>query len=179
MRWASANAVMLGIDSNRIAVGGDSAGGNLAASTAIALRGSEIKLIGQLLIYPAVDFEMQRPAYVENAVAPLLSVAGMPGVNAMYCPDPADLRNPLAAPYLAESHANLPPAFIAVAQNDPLRDDGIDYAAKLREAGVDVELTLGEGLIHGYLRAMEFCRASRDSLAAMSAWLKRINESAE
>ncbi|MGV8832481.1 MAG: alpha/beta hydrolase [Devosia sp.] len=175
VRWVSSNAGLLGIDSSRIAVGGDSAGANLAASTALFFRDSDITLTAQLLVYPAVDFEMGRPAYVENANAPLLNVAGMPAVNAMYCPNPADLRNPLAAPMLADRHDNLPPAYIAVAQNDPLRDDGLDYAAKLRDSGVAVELDTGEGLIHGYLRAMAYCQASRNSLAAMSAWLDGIN----
>ncbi|MCS6758512.1 MAG: alpha/beta hydrolase [Candidatus Devosia euplotis] len=116
--WVAANAVRLGIDPARIAVGSDSAGANLAASLTLFFRGTHIALTDQLLIYPAVDFEMQRPAYVENASAPLLNVAGAPAVNAMYCPNPADLRNPLAAPMLTESHAGLPPAYIAVAQND-------------------------------------------------------------
>ncbi|MCZ4345238.1 alpha/beta hydrolase [Devosia neptuniae] len=175
VRWVAANAEKLSIDPARIAVGGDSAGANLAASLALFFRGSDIALSGQLLVYPAVDFEMQRPAYVENATAPLLSVAGMPAVNAMYCPNPADLRNPMAAPMLADNHADLPPAYIAVAQNDPLRDDGLDYARKLQDSGVAVTVDTGEGLIHGYLRAMEYCEASRTSLSAMCAWLDRIN----
>lgn len=178
VRWAHANAEMLKIDATRIAVGGDSAGANLAASLAIRFRETSINLIAQVLVYPAVDFEMSRPAYVENADAPLLNVKGMPAVNALYCPNPEDLRNPLAAPMFAKSHAGLPPAYIAVAENDPLRDDGVDYAAKLSEAKVPVVLTRGTGLIHGYLRAMEYCAASRDSLVAMSAWLDGINRSA-
>lgn len=175
VRWARSQAATLRIDSNRIAVGGDSAGANLAAALTLIFRDSDIALTAQLLIYPPVDFEMERPAYTENANAPLLNVAGMPGVNAMYCPNPADLQNPLAAPMFAQSHAGLPPAYIAVAQNDPLRDDGLDYAVKLRASGVATEVDEGEGLIHGYLRAMHYCAASRDSLARMSAWLDQIN----
>ncbi len=175
VRWAHNNADMLKINPGKIAVGGDSAGANLSASLAISFRETSINLIGQLLIYPPVDFEMSRPAYVENADAPLLNVRGMPMVNAMYCPDPTDLQNPLAAPMFASSHANLPPAYIAVAENDPLRDDGIDYAAKLESEGVPVVLDRGPGLIHGYLRAMEYCEASRRSLADMSRWLDGIN----
>lgn len=172
-RFVKAHAADLGVDAARIAIGGDSAGANLAAAACIGLRGTEAAPMAQLLVYPAVDFEMTRPAYQENADAPLLNIRGMPAVNAMYCPNPDDQRNPLAAPYLAESHAGLPPAFIAVAENDPLRDDGKDYAAKLQAAGVPVELDLGEGLIHGYLRAMEFCTASREKLEKMCAWLAR------
>lgn len=171
MRWARANAASLGIAPEKIAIGGDSAGANLAAGASIGLRGTDAAAMAQLLVYPAVDFEMARPAYSENANAPLLQTAGMPAVNAMYCPNAADRRNPLAAPFHAESHAGLPPAFVAVAENDPLRDDGRDYAAKLRAAGVAAELDEGEGLIHGYLRAMEYCGASRERLARMSRWL--------
>ena len=171
MLWLHENAGDLDIDATRIAIGGDSAGGNLAAAVAIALKGTPQAPMAQLLVYPAVDFEMDKPSYVENADAPLLNVHGMPAVNAMYVPDPAERQNPLAAPYFAESHEGLPPAFVAVAQNDPLRDDGYAYAGKLRNAGVSVEVDDGEGLIHGYLRAMEFCTASRESLARMCRWL--------
>ncbi|MDO6966693.1 alpha/beta hydrolase [Rhizobium alvei] len=169
--WLHENADDIGIDRNRIAIGGDSAGGNLAAAVAIALNGKAEAPMAQLLIYPAVDFEMDKPSYVENADAPLLNVHGMPAVNAMYVPDPAERRNPLAAPLFADSHAGLPPAYIAVAQNDPLRDDGYAYAEKLRAAGVPVAFDAGEGLIHGYLRAMEYCAASRESLERMCRWL--------
>ena len=172
-RWAHANAAMLGIDPARIAVGGDSAGGNLAAALALDLRGSDVPLIAQLLIYPACDFDRDRPSYAENAEAPLLQVKGMDTVNAMYSPDTAQLAsNPRIAPLVADSHAGLPPAFIAVAQNDPLRDSGLAYAAALDAAGVPVVLDRGAGLIHGYLRAMEWCEASRTALHRMADWLK-------
>jgi acetyl esterase len=176
-RWVRDNADLVGVNADKISIGGDSAGANLAAAACIALRGTPYAPVAQLLIYPPVDFEMHRPAYQENADAPLLNIRGMPTVNAMYCPDETERRtNPLAAPFVAESHADLPPAFIGVAQYDPLRDDGYDYAEKLRQAGVAVTFDGGEGLIHGYLRAMEFCQASRDKLALMAAWLDGINK---
>lgn len=168
-RWLWANAAALGVDPARIAVGGDSAGGNLAAALALDLRGSEVRLTGQLLIYPACDFDLSRPSMIENAEAPLLQTRGMDRVNAMYAGD--QLQNPRAAPLLALSHAGLPPAFVAVAQYDPLRDSGLAYADALRAAGVGVSVDAGEGLIHGYLRAMEWCDASRESLARMARWL--------
>jgi acetyl esterase len=171
VKWARDQAGELGIDPDRIAVGGDSAGGNLAAATSIALNGTMNAPVAQLLVYPAVDFEMDKPSYVENANAPLLNVSGMPAVNAMYCGKEENRRNPLAAPLLAKSHVGLPPAFIAVAENDPLRDDGYAYADKLRAAGVAVEFDGGKGLIHGYLRAMEYCAASRERLERMCKWL--------
>lgn len=172
-RWAYANASHLGIDANHIVIGGDSAGANLAAAVALVLRG-EIKLAGQLLIYPPVDFEGTRPAYTENAEAPLLQTRGMQAVNAMYCPNPEDLRDPRAAPMFATDHSGLPPTFIGVAQYDPLRDDGIDYARKLEASGVSVILDRGEGLIHGYLRAMQYCTSAHEKLEEMAAWLRGI-----
>lgn len=171
MIWLHRNAAELGVDAGRIAIGGDSAGANLAAAVSIALRETAHAPIAQLLVYPCVHFEMSFPSYVENADAPLLQTKGMPGVNAMYCPDETERKNPLVAPLHADDHAGLPPAFIAVAEHDPLRDDGYAYAGKLRAAGVPVEFDTGKGLIHGYLRAMEYCAASRESLERMCGWL--------
>ena len=176
VRWLVGNAAGAGIDASRLAVGGDSAGGNLAAAVALAMRDEGVPLSGQLLIYPACDFDQSRPSYAENAEGPLLKVAGMDRVNAMYCPDISQLAtNPFVAPLAAESHAGLPTAFIAVASNDPLRDSGLAYAEALRKAGVEVTVDPGQGLIHGYLRAMEYCAASRDKLETMAAWLDRVN----
>ncbi len=171
--WVQANAEKLGIDASRIVVGGDSAGGNLAAVMALDLRGSDIALRGQLLIYPACDFDQSRPSYAENYDGPLLQVAGMDKVNAMYCPDAADLVHPRVAPLLATNHADLPPAYIAVAQCDPLRDSGTAYAAALTQAGVAVTNDDGAGLIHGYLRAMDYCDASMAAMRRMSDWLAK------
>ena len=173
-RWTHANADMLGIDPAKIAIGGDSAGGNLAAAVAVELLGSDVPLLAQVLVYPSCDFDRTRPSYLENPDGPLVKPDGK--VEAMYCPNPADKVSPRVQPLLAESHAGLPPAYIAVAEHDPLRDSGRAYAEALTKAGVSVELSQGEGLIHGYLRAMEFCDASRQSLAAMAAWLNARNE---
>ena len=162
----------------RIAVGGDSAGANLAAAMTHQVPRIEQKALAQLLIYPSVEFTQSRPSFRENAEGPIIKVANMPATNALYCPNPDDLKNPLAAPMMAADHAGLPPAFIAVAEHDPLRDDGIAYAEKLQSAGVPVVLDRGVGLIHGYLRSMEYCAAARETLAAMSKWLARQNSDA-
>lgn len=178
-RWAHAEAASLGIDPARIAIGGDSAGGNLAAAAALTCRDEGVALNAQLLIYPACDFDRTRPSYSENSEGPLLKVAGMAATNALYCPDAAQLNSDARiAPLAAESHAGLPPTFIAVAQNDPLRDSGLAYADALRDAGVDLTVDQGEGLIHGYLRAMEYCQDSETKLRAMADWLKSVNQSA-
>lgn len=169
--WLFDEAAALRIDTADVAIGGDSAGANLAASMTLVYRGTTRRLSRQLLVYPACDFDSSRPSYRENPDGPIVSVAGMPAVNAAYCPNPADLRNPLAAPLLADSHAGLPPAFIAVAEHDPLRDSGVAYADALQAAGVPVTLDRGPGLIHGYLRAMAYCADARDSFGRMAAWL--------
>lgn len=172
-RWVHENAETLGIDPARIAIGGDSAGANLAAAACLELRGTDAAPMAQLLVYPCVHFEMSLPSYQENADGPLIRTKDMPGTNLMYCGSEENLKHPLAAPLHAESHADLPQAFIAVAEHDPLRDDGYAYADKLRAAGVPVAFDAGTGLIHGYLRAMEHCDDTRTKLDLMTAWLKR------
>lgn len=175
--WVHTNAAELGIDPTLISVGGDSAGGNLAAAMTLDLRETEVKIIAQALFYPACDFDNTRQSYIENANAPLLQTKGMDRVNAMYCPDTSLLSsNHRVAPFVADTHTGLPPAYIAVAQNDPLRDSGVAYADALKAAGVPVELTNGDGLIHGYLRAMDTCSASMTSLKAMCAWLAALGK---
>lgn len=171
--WAFENASALGLDSGRIAVGGDSAGGNLAAAVALKARDGARRLQSQLLVYPPTAFVRNRPSYLENAHGPLIRVADMARIDAMYCPDPNDLKDPLAAPLLARDHSGLPPAYVAVAEHDPLRDDGVAYAEALRRAGVAAELDPGEGLIHGYLRAIGHCDACGAALERMCAWLAR------
>ncbi|MGH1368540.1 MAG: alpha/beta hydrolase [Maritimibacter sp.] len=178
VRWVHAEADALKIDPARISIGGDSAGGNLAAAVALTKK-DEFDFKAQLLIYPATDFDLSRPSMIENAEAPLLQTRGMPGVNRMYVGGEAheDLltTDPRVAPFVAQDHSGLAPAFIAVAENDPLRDSGVVYAEKLESAGVDVTLDLGEGLIHGYLRAMDYCADSEAKLRDMAAWLMRQN----
>ncbi|MBT9386211.1 alpha/beta hydrolase [Pseudooceanicola sp. CBS1P-1] len=169
--WVHANAESLGIDPTRIAIGGDSAGANLAAAACLALRGTAAAPMAQMLVYPCVHFDMSFPSYQENAEGPLIQTAGMAKTNLMYCGNEENLKHPLAAPLHADSHAGLPPAFIAVAEHDPLRDDGHAYAEKLRAESIAVQLDPGQGLIHGYLRAMEYCADARASLARMTAWL--------
>jgi acetyl esterase len=171
VRWAHNQASELGIRADAIAIGGDSAGGNLAAAACLVLRGTPHAPKAQLLVYPATDFTTERASHRENANGPLITVASMPAVNAVYCPNPADLKNPLAAPLNAESHAGLPPAFVAVAQYDPLRDEGIAYAEALQAAGVTTHLDRGEGLIHGYLRAKAYCEPAKDRFVSMGRWL--------
>jgi acetyl esterase len=171
VEWLFDNTAGLGVNGAAIAIGGDSAGANLAAAMTLAFRGSARHLQAQLLIYPCCDFDTTRPSYTENADGPIVTTASMPAVNGMYCPDLAERNNPLAAPLCASSHTGLPPCYLAVAEHDPLRDSGLAYAEALAKAGVPLQLDRGPGLIHGYLRAMAYCSNVRASFERMCDWL--------
>jgi len=174
IRWANANARQLDIDSAKISVGGDSAGGNLAAAATLDVR-VEIPLVAQLLVYPSCDFDRSRPSYRENPNGPIVNTAAMSATDSNYCPNLDDRQSPRAAPLLAKSHVGLPPAFVAVAECDPLRDSGVAYAEALQSAGLSVELDRGDGLIHGYLRSIDYCSDAHSKLEKMAAWLNQQN----
>jgi acetyl esterase len=151
-QWVAENAATLGGDPGRLAVAGDSAGGNLAAVVSQLARdagGPRIRF--QLLWYPATTFDTSLPSFTENANAPILDVDGCKGCTRWYLGDldVSDMPATLA-PARAEDLSGLPPAYIAVAGHDPLRDDGKRYAELLRAAGVPVELHTAETLVHGY-----------------------------
>src|ERR1700752_2263734 len=133
-KWVADNAKQLSVDAARIVVGGDSAGGNLAAVTAIALRESGPKLVGQLLIYPSTDFRMNHPSHSEPETSILLTHSVIKWFIDHYMGD-ADRDDWRASPARAKL-AGLPPAYVLVAGGDPLRDEGNEYAEHLREAGV-------------------------------------------
>jgi acetyl esterase len=172
VEWVFANAGSIGVDAGKIFVGGDSAGGNLAAAMTLAFRGSARQLRGQLLLYPCVDTDFTRPSYRSEANAPYLKAAEMIWFWDQYCPDPAQRKNPLAAPIHAENFEGLPAAFIVVAEHDPLRDDGHAYAGCLERAGVPVAFRPGLGLIHGFVRARAVCEAAQAEHLAMTQWLR-------
>jgi acetyl esterase len=174
VRWVFAQAPALNIRADAISVGGDSAGGNLAAVLCLAFRGTEQNLRGQLLFYPGVDCDFTRASFAENADGPIIKTAAMDATLAQYAPNRADWTDWRVSPLRAADHSRLPPAFIAVAEHDPLRDDGLAYAAKLTASGAPVELHRGRGLIHGYLRAMSYSAAVREAFAAACGWLDRL-----
>ena len=173
LRWVHARAGDLGVAGDAVSIGGDSAGANLAAAMTLLFRGTAQAPRAQLLFYPPVDFAHDRPSIRENADGPIITARSLAEAPLLYLSRPADRDDPLAAPMLAASHAGLPPAFIAVAEHDPLRDEGRDYAERLRTSGVDVVLHEGRGLFHGYLRAMSWAPVAREPLTAACAWLSR------
>lgn len=149
-RWVAGHGEVLRADPRRLAVCGDSAGGNLAAVVAQEARDDErLRVRHQALIYPAVDMTLASPSIDEHAHAPILTRANIHAFRAHYLADGADPTSPLVSPLFGEL-AGLPPALVQTADLDPLRDDGARYAEALREAGVPVRLTNYVRVPHGF-----------------------------
>lgn len=142
------------IDSARIGISGDSAGANIAAGLCFRARDMEGPgILAQFLIYGAFGGRFDLPSYIEHADAPMLTTSDMRSYHRLYCGDDELPPGPLASPLSAESFNDLPAAFIQPAAVDPLRDDSVEFARTLSNAGVDVELSVEHGLTHGWLRA--------------------------
>jgi acetyl esterase len=151
--WRALRTGPFQLDPARTLVAGDSAGGNLAAALCLALRDAgEPGPCAQVLIYPGLGGDHPLPSRSECADAPLLGSSDLDCYHALYL---GGIRQPTAyaMPLLAADFSGLPPALIAVAQFDPLRDDGVLYAGRLNAAGVSAMLYYGQGLVHGCLRA--------------------------
>jgi len=150
-RWCNERAALLGIDPARIALGGDSAGGNLAAVVAqMAKDSGEFSVALQALIYPMTDMSRDWPSYTRNASGYMLTTAALYWFMDNYIPDKADRKDTLASPLLRENLAGLPPAVIVSAEFDPLVDECEAYAARLAQAGVAVEHVCFPGMIHPF-----------------------------
>ena len=152
-RWVADNAGRFGADGSRLAVAGDSAGGTLSAVVAQLARDNGGPAVAfQLLWYPSTMWDTSLPSFAENAEAPVLDNAAIKAFTRWYAGE-VDLTDPPPglAPGRATDLSGLPPAYIAVAGHDPLRDDGARYAELLSAAGVPVELHNAETLVHGYL----------------------------
>jgi acetyl esterase len=151
LEWTVANADRLGIDLDRLGVGGDSAGGNLASAVALAARDrGKIKLAFQWLIYPCNGPEFVDNADVPNADGYGLTQRGMKWLWEMYLNGQADRSNPYAVPHAATSLAGLPPTIMITAEYDVLKADGVAYYEKLKAAGNDVVYKDCPGMIHGF-----------------------------
>ena len=175
-RHVAENAAAFGADRDRIAVGGDSAGGNLAAAVTLMARDrGGPRLSFQLLIYPATDFAFDTPSYRANAEGFGLTRKATRWYWSQYLPRPEDGTNPLASPLRARDLRGLPPARVITAEYDPLRDEGEAYAARLRAAGVRAEVRRFDGQIHGFFSMcgiMDQGKAAIDDAAAAlrEAW---------
>lgn len=160
------HAAQFGIDPQRLAVGGDSAGGNLAAAVALKARDRNAPAIAfQLLIYPVTDANFERQSCIDNAEGYFLTTRAMQWFWDHYVPDVALRNEPYAAPLQAGDLSNLPPALIQTAEFDPLRDEGEAYAQRLQEAGCTVSQSRYDGLVHGFFGMQDTVAASRPALS--------------
>lgn len=151
LKWVFANAEKLGIDSQKIGIGGDSAGGNLAAGVALRNRDEKLFPIAyQLLIYPCVGVNFETDSYNSNAVGYGLSKRTMSWLWSLYLNGERDYTNHYAVPLSSASCADLPPAIVITAEFDVLRDDGRQYAEKMKKDGVKVIYRDYPGMIHGF-----------------------------
>ncbi len=180
LQWAAEHAAELGGDPNRIAVAGDSAGGNLAAVMALRARDEGApRLAFQLLWYPSITADLSLPSFTENADAPILDRDVIDAFLQWYIPG-VDISDAKAlptfmAPSNAEDFSGLAPAFIGSAEHDPLRDDAALYAGLLNDAGVPAELSNESTLVHGYVSLALIVPAAAEAtnrgLAALRAAL--------
>ena len=172
--WVAENASAIGCDTKRIAVGGTSAGGTLAAATALMARDRGApKIFYQLLVYPATQRELNTPSQKQFAEdGYILSRADMEWFWGHYLASDADARNPYACPARAETLAGLPQAQVITAEYDPLRDEGEAFAARLHEEGVATVLKRYYGVTHGFFGMPSFLEKSRRAIAEASAALR-------
>ena len=172
-RWAGAHAAELNADPARIAVAGDSAGGNLAAVIALRVRDEGgPALCAQLLIYPVTDADTNNASYRANAEGYGLTREGMIWFWNHYLGNQADAANPHVSPLRAESLSGLPPAFVQTAEYDPLRDEGELYASRLIAAGVPTRLARYDGMNHGFFFWYDRIDTTRVAVKEACAWLR-------
>ena len=150
-QWVASQSEALGIDPARIAIGGDSAGGNLAAAACLGLRDLGHKPVMQLLIYPSTLMAPDTDSYRNNGQGYMLTRESIAWYSGNYLRGPQDTLDWRASPQLATSHANLPPALVLTAGFDPLRDEGLLYADALSRAGVPAQYICFERQIHGFI----------------------------
>jgi acetyl esterase len=181
-RWVQMQAASMGLDATRMAVGGDSAGGNLAAVVAIALRDAvsvsggdagHPPLAYQLLIYPATDMRAVAPSHTTNGQGYLLTSDSIAYYRSQYIADPAQWSDWRASPLLAADLSRLPPALVLTAGYDPLRDEGRQYADALSEAGNAVQYVCFERQVHGFITMSKVIDEAETAVDLCAALLRR------
>ena len=174
-RWVRREAVSLGVDASRLAVGGDSAGGNLAAVVALAARDAgDLPIAFQLLIYPATDMRRGHASHTVNGQGYLLTRDTISYFHDHYIDAPEHDLDWRASPLLASDFANLPPALVITAGHDPLRDEGADYACALTKAGNRVSYVCFERQIHGFITMGRVLDEAQTAIALCAGELKRV-----
>jgi acetyl esterase len=175
-KWVAANAKQFGVDASRLMVGGDSAGGNLAAVVAISARdGNGPAIAGQVLIYPATDFAMTHPSHSEPETSILLTHSVIKWFSDHYLNGSTDIHDWRASPARAGTLIGLPPAYVLTAGGDPLRDEGDEYAQRLKEAGVPVTYRHFPGQFHGFFTMGKLLQQANVAASEIAAWLKALN----
>jgi len=177
LAWISAHAAEFGGDASRIAVCGDSAGGNLAVVATLMARDRGGPAVAfQALAYPITDYDPDAGSYLEFAEGCFLTRDEMLWYWDQYVPNPEDRRRPYASPNRADDLSNLPPALVVTAGYDVLRDEGEAYARRLAEAGVPVKLSRYDGMIHGFMRRYPFFDQGRAAIDEIGAALREAFE---
>ncbi|MBL8231412.1 MAG: alpha/beta hydrolase, partial [Bryobacterales bacterium] len=168
--WVLENAARLGVDPDRVTIGGDSAGGNLATVVCIRARDEGgPRFAGQVMVYPVTDLSnFDTPSYHEFAEEHSLTRPLMEWFRGHYLPSAQDARNPYASPLLTPDLSGLPPALILTAECDPLRDEGERYAARLEESGVAVTLSRYAGMIHPFFSWTALIPQSMEAIAQVA-----------
>ena len=173
-RWVHQQAAMLGLDAARLAVGGDSAGGNLAAVVALAARDAgDLPIAYQLLIYPATDMRRGAPSHTTNGQGYLLTKDTIDYFHDHYITDVAHDLDWRASPLLHADLSKLPPALVLTAGYDPLRDEGLAYAVRLTEAGNRASHVCFERQIHGFITMGRVLDEANTAVALCAAELRR------
>ena len=172
VKWIIENASTLNIDLKKITIAGDSAGGALAATITRKFRSI---VIAQLLIYPVTDNSMKTSSWDEFQNGPLLDLKGAIQAWDWYLPNIEDRNNPDAVPLLADDLTGFPPTFVAVSEFDPLKDEGILYAEKLKANSVDVQQKLYKGTTHGFFQMGGFIDDTKILMHDIAEFIKVQN----
>ena len=172
LAWVVANGGELGVDGTRVAVAGDSAGGNLSAAVALRSRIEGPELRAQVLIYPVIDPACDTKSMVDNATGYMLTADSMREMWGFYLGGRADRDDAFLAVDKAADLSGLPPALVITAEFDPLRDEGERYASLLDAADVDTKLVRYDGMIHGFLGMREIVSAANEAMAEAAAFLR-------
>lgn len=173
LEWTRRYADRLGGDGDRLAIAGTSAGANLAAATAIRVRGHLSQLRGQFLLYPITDHDFERPSYEEHADEPLLSRADMRWFWSHYLRSPVDAHHPFTSVLRAPDVSDVVPAIVVTAGVDVLRDEGTAYAEKLAEAGVEVDHLHEPSLPHGFLSLTDRVDRAAEAMDRLGASMRQ------
>ena len=173
--WLQREAAALGLDASRLAVGGDSAGGNLAAVVALVLRDAgDVAPVFQLLIYPATDMRAVAPSHTVNGQGYLLTADSVAYYRGHYIADAGQWSDWRASPLLAADLSRLPPALVLTAGFDPLRDEGRQYADALSAAGNRVQYVCFERQVHGFITMSKLIDEARSAVALCGAVLREV-----